>query len=102
MKVRLKFKSINTKNILEKEVERYKYLAEAREREIVKLKTLLEARDLQLDGAEANIKALFLKLGGKDIVLTKADIKEAMKHNVRVVPNLEDESFTINMEKVTE
>ena len=93
---------ISGKQLLQKEVERYKYIAEARDRELTKVKELLKMKDIQVESATATISALCTKFGQGEVTITRAEIIEAMKDNTIVKPDFETGSFVIIVGKEEE
>lgn len=89
---------ISGKQLLQKELDRYKYIAGAKEREVAKLKILLESKTLQVESASNHIVALCKKLGQAEVEITKGDILDAMKSKALVRVDAEKGSFFISIE----
>lgn len=90
---------ISGKQLLLKEVERWKYIAGARDRELAKVKEVLKARDIQLETSEGVIAALCTKFGQGEVEITKAEILDAMSSETIVKPDFETGSFVIIVNK---
>ena len=88
---------------LEREVKRYRYLAEAKQRELsVRKEEIGHMKDEYRAGLEAagmHIVVLLSRIGEESVFISKDEIKEAAKTKVYIKAG--EDGFTIGIERVT-
>jgi len=86
---------------LERDVKRYKYLAEAKQRELnarkEEVKQIKAEARAGLEAAGMHITVLLGRLGEDSVFISHKDIKAAAKTKVYIKPS--EEGFTIGVEK---